>query len=109
MRRDKAKSLIERLIAARKWHEPHNPIPGMPTVRIDDLIPATFGRDPDHLDDIAAQIHLYDFPDGFQDEEPNAELHQVRIPFEATKSKIAMPAYVIFHEGRYWVSGASCM
>jgi hypothetical protein len=107
MLRSKAKPIIERHIAVRKWHEPPKPVPGMPVVRIDDLLLAGFGRDPDYLDDIAAQIHLYDdFPDGFQEEDPNTELQQVRIPFETTKTKIAMPAHVIFHDGRFWVSGS---
>jgi hypothetical protein len=107
MKRDKARPIIERLIASRKWHDPSKPIPGMPAVKIDAVLLAGHPREPSFLDDIAAQIHLYDFPEGFQSEEPDAELLQVRIPFERqTKTEnIAMPAHAIFHDGQFWVGG----
>jgi hypothetical protein len=108
MLRRRATPFIERHIAARKtWHEPPKPMPGMPVVRIDELLLAGRTHEPDHLDDIAAQVHQQDFPEGFEDENPEKEIQQVRIPLElltTTEMPIAMPAHVIFHEGNFWVS-----
>jgi hypothetical protein len=107
VKRSKAKPIIDRVIASRTWHDPPKPTPGMPAVKIDDGLLAGHPREPSFFDDIAAQIHLYDFPAGFEDEEPNAELLQERVPLErrTARENIALPAHVIFHDGKFWVGG----